>query len=39
MEGFERYVAMAVLSRNIQMLGSIARNRARDALIEEQDAA
>ena len=39
MDGFERYVAMAVLSRNIQMLGSIVRNRARDALKEEQDAA
>jgi len=39
MDGFERYVAMAVLSRNIQILGSIVRNQARDALKEEQDAA
>jgi len=30
---------MAVLSRNIQILGSIVRNQARDALKEEQDAA
>jgi hypothetical protein len=31
-EGFERYVALAVLARNIQLLGAILRKRELDAL-------
>ena len=31
-EGFERYTAMAVLSRNIQILGSIVRKQEREKL-------
>jgi hypothetical protein len=31
-EGFERYTAMAVLSRNIQILGSIVRKQKREKL-------
>ncbi len=34
-EGFERYAALAVLSRNIQKIGCIVRDRERD-LLEEQ---
>jgi hypothetical protein len=33
-EGFKRYAALAVLSRNIQKIGSIIRNRER-VLLEE----
>ncbi len=31
-EGFERYAALAVLSRNIQILGSIVRGQEREKL-------
>lgn len=31
-EGFERYTALAVLSRNIQILGTIVRNQERERL-------
>jgi len=34
-DGFERYVALAVLSRNIQKLGVIKRDRERQRLLEE----
>jgi len=35
-EGFERYVALAVLSRNIQKVGTIIRDKERLRLFEEQ---
>ncbi len=35
LDGFERYVALAVLSRNIQQLGAIKREQARQRLIEQ----
>lgn len=35
LDGFERYVALAVLSRNIQQLGAIKREQARQCLIEQ----
>lgn len=38
-EGFKRYTAMAVLSRNIQVLGAIKRNLERERLKEEKQAA
>lgn len=34
-DGFERYVALAVLSRNIQKLGVIKRDRERQRLLDE----
>ena len=35
-DGFERYTALAVLSRNIQKLGAIKRDMERDRLAKEQ---
>jgi hypothetical protein len=37
-DGFERYTALAVLSRNIQMIGCIIRSQERDKLREQQAA-
>ena len=37
-DGFERYTALAVLSRNIQVIGCIIRSRERDKLREQQAA-
>jgi hypothetical protein len=34
-DGFERYVALAVLSRNIQKLGTIIRDQERERLLKE----
>jgi len=34
-DGFERYTALAVLSRNIQKVGAIKRNMERQRLVEE----
>ena len=34
-EGFERYVALAVLSRNIQKLGAILRDQERQRLADQ----
>ncbi len=34
-DGLKRYVALAVLSRNIQILGSIVRNQEREKLKEQ----
>ena len=38
-EGFERYAALAVLSRNIQKIGSIVRDREIKRLEEQKRAA
>jgi hypothetical protein len=38
-DGFQRYAALAVLSRNIQVIGSIVRSRAREQLREQEQAA
>ncbi len=38
-DGFERYTALTVLSRNIQVIGCIIRSQARDRLREQQQAA
>lgn len=38
-EGFERYAALAVLSRNIQKIGCIIRDREREKLLEQKQAA
>ena len=38
-DGFKRYVALAVLSRNIQILGSIKRSIERQRLQEQKQAA
>jgi len=38
-DGFERYTALAVLSRNIQVIGCIVRSQARAQLREQQEAA
>ena len=38
-DGFERYTALAVLSRNIQVIGCIVRSQAREQLREQQEAA
>ncbi len=38
-DGFQRYTALAVLSRNIQILGTIIRNQKREELELEQQAA
>ena len=38
-DGFERYAALAVLSRNIQLIGCIVRSQARDQLREQEQAA
>ncbi len=38
-DGFERYTALAVLSRNIQVIGGIVRGQAREKLREQQEAA
>ena len=38
-EGFKRYTAMAVLSRNIQILGSIIRTQEREKLEQQKLAA
>ena len=37
-DGFERYAALAVLSRNIQIIGSIVRSQQREQLKEQQAA-
>lgn len=39
LEGFERYAALAVLSRNIQKIGCIIREREREKLEEQKQAA
>jgi hypothetical protein len=39
LEGFERYAALAVLSRNIQKIGCIIRDREREKLEEQKQAA
>jgi hypothetical protein len=39
LEGFERYAALAVLSRNIQKIGSIVRDRERQKCEEYKQAA
>ena len=39
LEGFERYAALAVLSRNIQMIGCIVRGQEREKLQEQKQAA
>ncbi len=39
LEGFERYTALAVLSRNIQILGTIVRQQEREKLIQQKRAA
>ena len=38
-EGFERYAALAVLSRNIQVIGCIVRGQERERLKEQKQAA
>ncbi len=38
-DGFKRYAAMAVLSRNIQVIDSIVRSQERDKLREQKQAA
>lgn len=38
-DGFERYAALAVLSRNIQVIGGIVRSQERDKLREQKQAA
>jgi len=38
-DGFERYAALAVLSRNIQKIGCIVRDRERKLLEEQKKAA
>ncbi|MCK5190090.1 MAG: ISNCY family transposase, partial [Methylococcales bacterium] len=38
-EGFERYAALAVLSRNIQIIGGIVRDLERERLEEQKQAA
>ncbi len=38
-DDFERYAALAVLSRNIQMIGCIVRSQQREELREQQQAA
>lgn len=38
-DGFKRYVSLAVLSRNIQILGSIRRSTERQKLLEQKEAA
>ncbi|MCF6252580.1 MAG: hypothetical protein L3J75_15145 [Methylococcaceae bacterium] len=38
-DGFERYAALAVLSRNIQRIGSIVRDRERKLLEKQKQAA
>jgi len=38
-EGFERYTALAVLSRNIQRIGCIIRDRERKLLEKQKQAA
>ncbi len=36
-DGFKRYVALAVVSRNIQKIGQIKRNRERERLADERE--
>ncbi len=38
-DGFKRYTALAVLSRNIQILGTIVRNQERERLVRLKEAA
>jgi IS5 family transposase len=36
-EGFKRYVALAVVSRNIQKIGQIKRDQERERLVRERE--